>query len=519
MKNLALARIQKMQPYQPPLNGRQSFDGLLLDFNERTLPPTNKVLTLLKQYLNNFKPQIYPEYLGLEKLLSKYANVQPNQIMVTNGTDQAIDIIYRTFCDVNDTVIIPEPTFAMYAQYAQIIGTRIISPLYNKNTFEYPIEEVLSSINSSVRLIVVCNPNNPTGTLVSLKNIETIAKKAKNAIVYIDEAYFEFSGCTATNLIAKYPNIVVSRTFSKAFGLAGLRIGYIIANPLYISEMLKVRGPYDVNQLAYIAASAEIAETTEVKKYTKEVMQVAKPLVEKFFKQNNITFYPSAGNFILFKPNNSAAVANILRRNGVAVRPQDKPNIENTLRLTIGTSAQMKIFINIYKNKVLESTAQKYAFLDRDGTLIFEPQDTYQIDSLEKLQILDGVIDGLKLLVKQGYKLVMVSNQDGLGTKSFPKKDFDIPQNAMMQIFDKAGIKFSEVFVCPHFSEQNCSCRKPKTGLFTEFLETANIDLAGSFVCGDRDSDKELAANLGVCFAPMQTNGNFYNAVTKAAIK
>ena len=515
MKNLALPRIQVMQPYQPPLDGRSVFDGLLLDFNERTIPPPTAVLRSIEQFLSGARPQLYPEYFDLEDKIARYTGVTSEQVMITNGTDQAIDVIFRTFSDKDSAVIIPEPTFAMYAQYARVNGSRIVSPLYDKATLAFPVQEILASITDEVKLVAFCNPNSPVGILASLEDIELIAKKALDTIVYVDEAYFEFSGCSAVELIAKYPNVIVSRTFSKAFGLAGLRIGYVIANPEYITEMLKVRGPYDVNQLAYFTASAAMTDIADVQSYVQEVMDKAKPLVEKFFSQNNIPFYPSSGNFILFKPDNPENVADVLRQNGIAVRPQDKPNIESTLRLTIGTSSQMGTFIGVYKKVILQKAKQKYAFLDRDGTLIYEPQDTYQVDSLDKLRILDGAFEGLQQLKYEGYKLVLVSNQDGLGTASFPKADFEGPQQAMLKQFADAGITFEQILICPHMPEDNCNCRKPKTGL----LDDINVDTKQSFVCGDRNSDKGLAANLGLRFVPMTTNGNFSSAITKETTK
>jgi len=141
---------------------------------------------------------------------------------------------------------------------------------------------------------------------------------------------------------------------------------------------------------------------------------------------------------------------------------------------------------------------KKYAFLDRDGTLIYEPQDDFQIDSLEKLKILPGVIDGL----------VIVTNQDGLGEPSFPLENFEIPQNRMLEIFKENGIEFEEVFVCPHRASDNCVCRKPKTGLVDEFLKD-KIDMDNSFVYGDRETDREFANNLNLKFIKAQTNGKF----------
>lgn len=155
---------------------------------------------------------------------------------------------------------------------------------------------------------------------------------------------------------------------------------------------------------------------------------------------------------------------------------------------------------------------KKYAFIDRDGTLIFEPEDTYQIDSLDKLQILPGVVEGMLALQNVGYTLIMVSNQDGLGTVSFPAVDFEIPQQKMLDTFRENGITFSQIFICPHLPKDNCNCRKPKTGLLDKFLTANRLDVS-SFVCGDRENDKLLAENLGVRFLPMETNGNFYEAV------
>src|SRR3989338_5741889 len=155
----------------------------------------------------------------------------------------------------------------------------------------------------------------------------------------------------------------------------------------------------------------------------------------------------------------------------------------------------------------------KIAFLDRDGVLIYEPQDTKQIDSLEKLEILPGVISGLKSLMASGYELVMVSNQDGLGTKSFPTRNFEIVQNKLLEVLKKEGISFYKIFICPHFEKDRCNCRKPKTGLLEKFLKE-DIDFRNSFVVGDRKSDEELAENIGVKFYKVEVNGNFPRLAT-----
>lgn len=166
----------------------------------------------------------------------------------------------------------------------------------------------------------------------------------------------------------------------------------------------------------------------------------------------------------------------------------------------------------------MKKTIQKYAFLDRDGTLIFEPQDTFQVDSLEKLQLLDGAVEGLQWLRDQDYKLVLVTNQNGIGTPSFPTADFEIPQQAMLRMFADSGVTFEQILICPHLPIDNCVCRKPKTGLFSDWLQTITLDTKQSFVCGDRNTDKGLADNLGLRFIPTTTNGNFYDAVVEGVV-
>lgn len=518
MKNIALRRIKEMKPYNPSLSGRRTFSGILLDFNERTLPPSSKVQKAIQDLLKTNKLQVYPEYGDLERKLAQYVGVNKNQIMITNGSDQGIDLIFRTFTEVGDTVIIPIPSFAMFYQSAQIAGNKILRPLYKKGDLSFPKEELLEMINESVKLIVICNPNNPTGTIVSTDYIEKIAQRAPNAIILVDEAYSEFSAVTAVPFIKKYPNIIVTRTLSKAFGLPSLRLGYIIASKNYINELLKVRGPYDVNMIAYTSALVAIDDLKDIQKYAMEVMDQAKPMVEEFFIRNNITFYQSAGNFLLYKPVRKQE-EKILKKNGILVRPQDKINIEKTLRVSIGTVDQMRQFIEVYRSVILNKTKpKKYAFLDRDGTLIFEPQDTFQIDSIEKLKILDGVIKGLKELTKQGYELIIITNQDGLGTSSFPKANFEAPQKKMLGIFEEYGIEFKKIYICPHLPSKNCGCRKPKIGLVKKFLRDNLIDKNNSFVCGDRDSDKLFAKNIGVKFIPMETNGDFYKALKKGGV-
>lgn len=151
----------------------------------------------------------------------------------------------------------------------------------------------------------------------------------------------------------------------------------------------------------------------------------------------------------------------------------------------------------------------KVAFLDRDGTMLWEPPETKQIDTLEKLRILPGVVEGLKVLRERGFMLVMVSNQDGLGTRAFPKRTFEIPQKKFLRQLRSRGITFSDILICPHLPADRCSCRKPRTALVKDFLKGNVLDMSSSFVVGDRETDEQFARNLGIRFVQTETNGRF----------
>ncbi|MBT4916836.1 histidinol-phosphatase [Candidatus Peregrinibacteria bacterium] len=502
MTKYALPQIQELSPYNPPLGGRRETNSLLLNFNERTVPVPVKVTEALTAMLIDNKVQIYPEYGDLCNKIGDYCGVKNSEVMITNGSGQGIDLIFRTFTKKGDKVVIPSPSFALFYQCAKVVGNEIITPEY---TFEkgFPFEETLESIRDGVKLIVLCNPNNPTGTLVSLEEIEMIVSTAREAgtVVIVDEAYFEFSKVTAVDLIKKFDNLLVTRTFSKAFGLASLRIGYVVGSEALIDDLLKVRGPYDVNMAAAVAASAALDSLADLNTYVDEVINISKPMLEAELQKRGIRFFKSSSNFLLVEQKFDFNF-DFLQKKGILTRWR----ADGFVRITIGTLEQMQKLINLV-------FMQKYAILDRDGTLIFEPQDDYQIDSLEKLEVLPGVIDGLQKLQTAGYKLVMVTNQNGVGTESFPKEDYWTPQNRLMEIFKSNGIEFEEVFMCPHLPEDNCKCRKPQIGLMEDFLKTADIDMDNSFVSGDRETDNEFADNLGVKYLEMPLNRDFNRVI------
>lgn len=345
---LANPNIQKLGFYKPPLDGRRNYPGVLLDFNERTASISPKVKAALQAFVQEGKFCMYPEYGDLEARIASYVGVKPEQVSTTNGGDQGLELVFRTYTDKGDTVIIPAPSFTPFFQFAEVVGNTIVKPLYRwEEGMKYPMKDVLEAIDSKTRLILVCSPNNPTGTTVSLEEIETLLKAAPNAIVLVDEVYTEFSGQTACPLIDKYPNLILVHSFSKVFAMGGLRLGYLLAQEDTLKEMLKVRGPYDVNMAAVVAAEAALNDLEDVDNYVREVMTVAKPMVENFFDSRKIEYIPSQSNFILFKPKNAESLFEKLSEGGVRVRLQKGNGIDGTLRVTIGTQEQTKTFLDL----------------------------------------------------------------------------------------------------------------------------------------------------------------------------
>lgn len=340
MKEMFREPVRDMKPYNPPLEGR-SKGFLLLDFNERTIPPHPLVLQSIKEYVGSERFQIYPEYGDVNKIVADYAFVEEDQVCITNGSDQGIDIVVRGIVSKGDKVILPVPTFAMLEQSAKVEGADIISPRYSGENLDFPLEEVMNGINEDIKLVIVCNPNNPTGTVVKKEQLDAVIKKANkvNVPVLVDEAYSEFSPeNTVADLVGKYANLFVTRSLSKIMGVASLRAGYVISQKQNIEELKKIRGPYDVNMVAVAAMMAlkhpEVVENMQ--SYVKEVMEVLKPMLEDFYTKNGIKFFPSGAGFHLLE---DEGLYEFLKSSEspypILVRPRSDP--KGTVRVSIGT--------------------------------------------------------------------------------------------------------------------------------------------------------------------------------------
>jgi histidinol-phosphate aminotransferase len=331
-----------MAPYSPPSSGR---DGKLrLDFNENTMGSSPAVIEFLRQHLTASQLSIYPEYAETVEELASFFQVAENEFTLTNGTDEAIQVLVNTFVDDGDEVIVLKPSYAMFRFYAEVAGASVREIAYRSGSLAFPMEELLAAISPKTRTVLIANPNNPTGTAVDLEGIGRILEAAPNAAVLIDEAYFEFSEITALPWIREHANLFVSRTFSKVYGMAAMRCGCLFSGAANVAWMKKAQSPYSVNAMAALAARAAIRDRAYVDAYVDEVL-AARALAYEGLHKLGIQTFPSEANFILFQAGDRAIeIRNALRERGVLVRDRSY-EIEGCVRVTIGTRVQIERFL------------------------------------------------------------------------------------------------------------------------------------------------------------------------------
>lgn len=344
-----LPNIAAMARYAPPWTGLDRKNYMRLDLNENTQPPPEQVKIALDRLIDAQCIQMYPEYDFFMPKLSSYVGIEQDYLMVTNGSDQGIEIILRAFLAPNDSMIIARPEFPIFGQIAGVIGASIHEILFPVD-LTFPYESFDKGINPNTKLITIINPNNPTGTEVSLEFIKYILEKYQQIPVIVDEAYYEFTGTTALDLLKEHHNLIISRTFSKAFAMAGLRLGYIIAHPDIISQFYKIRGPFDVNICAVVAAEAQIDYPDTWRQHVYETMKVSKPSLEDYFDAYGVRYYKGGAHFMLVQPRHRDQAVQYLKSKGILVRPMIAPLIKNMFRMSVGTPEETQIFMDIYRS-------------------------------------------------------------------------------------------------------------------------------------------------------------------------
>ncbi len=337
--------IAALEAYHPPIEDRR---GLRLDFNENTLGCSPRVLEAMRA-LDGETLARYPDYAAAEAELSAGWEHSPATCLLTNGVDDAIQLAVTLFAGPGDEVVIVEPCFTIYRFYAQQSGARLVRLRYRdretgpgRRTFSLDLAELRATIGASTRLVFIASPNNPTGHLASPQALLDLAAEYPETAFFVDEAYAEFVASGYRGLLPDVfsrPNLLVARTYSKAFGLAGLRLGCLFAHSELMPALRKTHSPYNVNVAALAAARAAMRDREWVEAYRREVM-ASRARVETAFSERGITWWESAANFVLFYAGEQCQpLLESLHRQGILLRDRrgDHPG---ALRMTCGTLAQ-----------------------------------------------------------------------------------------------------------------------------------------------------------------------------------
>ena len=332
--------VREMAPYRSARDEFEDFEAhkIFLDANE------NPYNTNVNRYPDPLQRQ-------LKRLLAKVKGVSDDQILLGNGSDEVLDLIFRTFCDPGkDEVILLPPTYGMYGVLAQLNNIKAVNVPLDYN-FQLDVAAIMSSVNEKTKLIFVCSPNNPSGNAIPLPQIQSLLDQFSGLVV-VDEAYIDFSTAgTAIELMNDYPRLMVCQTFSKAYGLAGIRLGIGFAHPTIIEFFNKIKPPYNVNVLTQKKALAALNVTDIVERQVLTLIGERQKMEEELLTIGFVKkIYPSDANFLLVLVDDAQKRYNQFLEQGIVVRTRSSLlGCENTLRITVGTPQENIIFINACK--------------------------------------------------------------------------------------------------------------------------------------------------------------------------
>ncbi|WP_413441896.1 pyridoxal phosphate-dependent aminotransferase [Synechococcus sp. MIT S1220] len=345
--------VEQLKAYSAPLEGRREL--LRLDFNENTIGPS----PLVAQALRGFSSEeiaVYPEYDGLREAVVQ--NLQesgcrpgltPDQVGLFNGVDAAIHAVFQAYGDPGDRLLTTAPTFGYYSPCARMQGMTIEAIPYEGESFAFPLAAVTEVLQQQPpRLLLICNPNNPTGTRLAPDRIIALATTAPQTLVVVDELYEAFTGDSVLPSadFAATPNLLVLRSLAKTAGLAGLRIGFAIGHADVVDRVGRVTGPYDVNSVAVAAAFSALADQSYVDAYVSEVLRAREWTIQAL-REAGVRHHCEGGNYLLIWPKRAVAELDAeLRQAGILVRSMaGKALIDETFRVSIGTTSQMQRFV------------------------------------------------------------------------------------------------------------------------------------------------------------------------------
>lgn len=363
-QELCIPGVAGLRPYQPgkPLGELEREYGIMnavkIASNENPLGISDKVREFLSNNLDDLSRYPDGNGFGLKTALAKFYNIDITQLTLGNGSNDILELIARAFVTVNDEVIFSEHAFAVYPLVTQAIGAK--SVVTKAKNWGNDLEKILQAITDNTKIIFIANPNNPTGTWLIENDLSLFLKKVPdNVIVVLDEAYFEYAihpymeianYPDGTQWLSKYSNLIITRTFSKAYGLAGLRIGYSISNKELANILNRVRQPFNVNSMALMAAEIVLTD----RKYLENSIEsnvTGMNYILSELKKMDIDYIPSAGNFISIRlGNQSDKIAEQLLRKGIIVRSVANYGMPDYLRFSIGSSDENHRAMVVLKN-------------------------------------------------------------------------------------------------------------------------------------------------------------------------
>lgn len=339
--------LRDVRPYEPvqslaAIAARPDVEPLKLDWNESTIPPSPKVAEALASFVASGRPLNWYPDLGcgpLVRRIAGYVGVPEDHVLVTNGSDDALDLICKTYLNPDDRVVLPCPTYTHFLVFAGSRGAR-----FDRVTFDDPFvaqpERVIAALTPWTKLIYLVNPNNPTGVVLSPDEVLRIAGRAPRSLTLVDEAYYEFGGTSVADLVRERPNLVVTRTFSKSFGIAGLRVGYVIAHPQVLADLRRVFNPKSVNALGQVAADAALGDLDYHAAYVEQVRRSKAKLV-RWLEARGLPARNSGANWVMVKVPDPKAFVAALEREAVFVRDRSGfPQLAGWVRMSLGTVEQ-----------------------------------------------------------------------------------------------------------------------------------------------------------------------------------
>ena len=342
INTLVRENVKAMKPYSSARDEFEDFDTadmIFLDANENP-------------YENGVNRYPDPQQATVKSVLAAQNGVEKNQILLGNGSDEVLDLLFRAFCEPKiDNVITLPPTYGMYSVLANLNAVENREVLLS-NDFQPQLEEIMNAVNENTKMIFLCSPNNPTGNSFSTESVQYLLDNF-NGLVVIDEAYIDFSDKASwIQKIKDYPNLIITQTLSKAYGLAGIRLGICYASAAIISVLNKIKPPYNVNELTQKRALERLSDSVQIKEEINSIIAQRDLLLKVLHEVNFVSkIFPTEANFILIKVDNANLRYDELIAKGIVIRNRTtQPLCENTLRLTIGTEEENKKLMEALKS-------------------------------------------------------------------------------------------------------------------------------------------------------------------------